>query len=804
MKKLYALYVLLFVATISQGLANGLVGTVRGTVKSDKESLPYVNITLASTQKGTATDVEGKYALDLPPGTHTLTFTAVGFRTTKKTITVDAGQTVDLNVRLREDMIQMDGVVVSATRQEVSRKDAPAVVNVISPQLFENTQSVVLADGLNYVPGLRVENDCQNCGFMQLRMNGLEGPYTQILIDSRPIFSGMNAVYGLEQLPTSMLERVEVVRGGGSVLFGSNAIGGTVNIITKEPTRNYFSVSNNTALVDGDALDNTINFNGSLVTEDRRAGIFMFGMHRKRNEWNANPDDVWFDADGNAHKDDFSEIPFLENNSLGFRAFYKTSEYSKLSAELHTVKEFRRGGNKFDERPDLSDITEQLDHDIIGGGLDFEITDADLKHRFNIYASGQDTRRKSYYGAEQDPSAYGKSENGTWLSGIQYNYDFERLFFAPMTLTAGSEYQYASLTDQKLGYRNPEDGTIVDGFVITDQETYTSGTFLQGEWKTDRVKFLLGARYDRVNIKDNKGESDDYTVNAFNPRVNLLVDITNKIQARASYATGFRAPQMFDEDLHVNIAGAEGVRHILADDLTEETSDSYTLSFDYTADNGNWQTYFLIESFYTRLVDPFRNTITEDQQGNTIFLKENADNNAVVKGINAEAKVSPLPTLSFQAGFTIQSSEYDEAEEWHSVEENGETVSLTSKEILRTPDLYGSFTVAYNVTDPFSVSLNGVYTGPMYVPHIEGGYSNGEEITEPELFKTGSFFDLGIKFAYDWDLGKSLCIQANCGVQNILNSFQDDFDAGVSRDSGFIYGPTRPQTFFMGIKISSL
>jgi outer membrane receptor for ferrienterochelin and colicins len=90
---------------------------------------------------------------------------------------------------------------------------------------------VTLSEGLSFSPGLRIENDCQNCGFSQVRMNGMEGPYSQILINSHPIFSGLAGVYGLELIPTNMIERIEVVRGGGSALYGSNAIAGTINII---------------------------------------------------------------------------------------------------------------------------------------------------------------------------------------------------------------------------------------------------------------------------------------------------------------------------------------------------------------------------------------------------------------------------------------------------------------------------------------------------------------------------------------------------------------------------------------------
>ena len=105
-------------------------------------------------------------------------------------------------------------------------------------KLFESTHATCLAQGLSFQPGVRVEDNCQNCGFTQVRINGLDGHYSQILMDSRPIFSALTGMYGLEQIPANMIERVEVVRRGGSALFGASAIGGTINIITKEPTRN--------------------------------------------------------------------------------------------------------------------------------------------------------------------------------------------------------------------------------------------------------------------------------------------------------------------------------------------------------------------------------------------------------------------------------------------------------------------------------------------------------------------------------------------------------------------------------------
>ena len=134
--------------------------------------------------------------------------------------------------------MSMDDVVVSATRNEPTKRNTATIVNVTSHKIFDNTASTNLAESVRFQPGLRVENTCGNCGAVQLRINGLEGQYSQVLLDSSPIFSSLAGVYRVELVPVAMIERVEVIRGGGSALFGSNDIGGVVNIITKEPLRN--------------------------------------------------------------------------------------------------------------------------------------------------------------------------------------------------------------------------------------------------------------------------------------------------------------------------------------------------------------------------------------------------------------------------------------------------------------------------------------------------------------------------------------------------------------------------------------
>lgn len=183
-------------------------------VKGSEENIPYATVLIVGSGQGTVSNEEGQFEFkNLPAGKYTLRVSAVGYKTQEKAIEVNKDFTAVVHFQMEEESFMTDEVVVSANRNEVSRKAAPVVVNVMSAKLFEMVNSTDLAKTLNYQSGLRVENNCQNCGFPQVRINGLEGPYSQILINSRPVISALSGVYGLEQIPVNMIERVEVVRG---------------------------------------------------------------------------------------------------------------------------------------------------------------------------------------------------------------------------------------------------------------------------------------------------------------------------------------------------------------------------------------------------------------------------------------------------------------------------------------------------------------------------------------------------------------------------------------------------------------
>ncbi|MDL2296506.1 TonB-dependent receptor [Bacteroidales bacterium OttesenSCG-928-B11] len=724
--------------------------------KETQEHLAGVPVDVEGTALGTYTDKTGHYNLThLQPGNYTLVAHFFGYKAQKKEIVVEQGKTLEVHFELEEENIMLDQVVVSASKTETSRKEAVSIVNVITPKSFENTSSSCLAEGLNYQPGLRVENNCQNCGFPQLRINGLEGPYTQILIDSRAINSALAGVYGLEHIPVNMVERVEVVRGGGSALFGSNAVAGTVNIITKESYNNGVTLSQNTSLINGNTPDWNLNLSASLVSSNNRAGVTLFGATRQRKPYDANDDG-------------FSEIGSLNFKSVGFRGYYRTGSLGKISVEYHAINEFRRGGNNFTRPPHEADIAEQTDHTINSGGVKYDIFTKNAKHGFQIYSSLQHINRDSYYGAGQDPDAYGNTKDLALVGGTQYTFRMNKFLFMPATLIAGVEYAHNQLNDLMLGY-NREINQKIDIYSV----------FAQNEWKVQRASILLGARLDKHSMIDGV---------IFNPRVSGRYEPWKWLTLRASYASGYRGPQAFDEDLHVTAVGG-GVSLIhLAEDLKPEKSHSFTLSAEFSKNFSKRRGFmFLAEGFYTNLKDVFLLEETGlDASGNILMERRNGSG-ATVAGVNLEANVTPVKDLQFNLGFTLQSSLYKEPEQW------SEAVS-PQRRMFRSPSNYGYLTALYTPVKNLDLSLTGVYTGSMLVQHFAGYVAEDMEKTTP------AFFDLGLKVAYNFKLKENIVLQLNVGMKNIINSYQKDFDLGENRDAGYIYGPALPRTLFFGMK----
>ena len=758
MKRIFSALVAALCMMLSAGASN-TDAHIYGHIidKATGEHLPYIVVVLKGTTIGVTTESTGHYLMrNIPEGTYTIEVAAIGYKTERREITVKKGISYEVNFTLEEDLIQIEGVIVSATRSETTRRMSPTLVNVVGMDIYDKTNSTTVAQGLSFQPGVRVENNCQNCGFQQVRINGLDGQYTQILIDSRPIFSALAGVYGIEQLPANMVDRVEVMRGGGSALFGSSAIAGTINIITKEPVRNSASISHTTTSIGGSsALHNTTDINASIVSEDNKLGLAIFGQNTSKDAWDAN-------GDG------FTELSRISGQTAGFRGYIKTGLFSKITAEYHHLEEFRRGGDNLDLPPHEAMIAEQTKHGINTGGLKFDWFSRDQKHRLNTFASIQHINRESYYGAGKDPNAYGRTLDLTWVGGAQYVYKFDRCIFMPADLTAGLEYNEDYLRDNMWGYGRQ-----------TDQTVRIASAYAQNEWKNEKWGILIGGRLDKHNLIDGL---------IFSPRANIRYNPTENINFRASYSYGFRAPQAFDEDLHIDNVGGTVSMIRLADDLRVEKSQSVSISADLYRNWGEWQGNFLVEGFFTDLDDVF--ALKEIGFEDGILIKErHNESGARVFGGNLEGKIAYRNLFQLQLGLTAQNSKYKEARSW------SDDVEAT-RNMFRTPDFHGYFTASYNPVKKLTLALSGTYTGSMLIEHHAGMIDRNMTV------KTSPFWDMGFKAAYDFRIYNSFNLQLNAGIQNILNSFQRDFDSGADRDSGYMYGPTLPRCFYLGIKLN--
>ena len=343
----------------------------------------------------------------------------------------------------------------------------------------------------------------------------------------------------------------------------------------------------------------------------------------------------------------------------------------------------------------------------------------------------------------------------------------------PSDLTLGAEYNFDGLKDVILGYDRH-----------FKQDVRIGSFFFQNEWKNKQWSFLLGGRLDKHNLMDHV---------IFSPRANLRFNPTENVNLRLTYAGGFRAPQAFDEDLHVGVVGGERLVTVLADNLKEERSNSFSLSADLYHKFGSVQTNLLIEGFYTDLNNVFalRQLDQPDAQGNTVQERYNAYG-AKVLGLNIEAKAMFTRWFTLQAGITLQQSHYDKAIAW-----NDEVPEQKYKKMMRTPNTYGYFTATFTPVKRFTASLTGNYTGSMLV-----GHSAGSGVEEPVAVNTPKFMEVNMKLAYDFPVCKYLTLQVNGGIQNITNAYQNDFDKGWNRDSSYIYGPSLPRSYFVGVKVS--
>ncbi|MBN1561585.1 TonB-dependent receptor, partial [candidate division KSB1 bacterium] len=602
-----------------------------------------------------------------------------------------------------------------------------------------------LAEAIDFQTGVRVESNCQNCNFTQVRLLGLEGPYTQILIDSDPVVSSLAGVYGLEQLPQEMIERVEIVKGGGSSLYGGQALAGVVNLITRRPTDNKFNLDYSNGSIEK-SRDHRVGGTLSRVNSSGDFKAILFGTSRQRRPYDHNGDGL-------------SEIGWIKSEAIGGNLFYNPTDHGELAMQIHYIHEDRRGGNKFDLAPHQADIAEWTDMRRFGGSLAWTQRPTPF-FDYKVYASYALTNRDSYYGAGQDANAYGRTDNPLFVSGIRSSYLLDRHAF-----TAGIQFSEDAIKDEAPAYDRMVDNYYSD-----------IGLYLQDSYKIGRQEkseLVYGLRLDKHSAIQSIIAS---------PRVAFRSSLSSSFVFRGSYATGFKAPQVFDEDLHITQVGGEGQIIRNRDDLREERGRTYFGGLEYQGIVDQLGLKVGINGFYSRLYDIFLLTGADDPATDEFEFYRTNGAGLRVQGVEVECGLR-CRSLELLTGITLQTSLLDEAEP-----------IFGAMTIFRTPDVYGSARCTYDFSDRLNLMLTAKYTGSMIVPHYAG------YIAEDRLETTKTFLTLDLIAAYEIPLG-SLVGTLSVGVYNILNDYQDDFDLGVHRDAGYVYGPLVPRRILLGFTL---
>lgn len=744
-------------------------GKIQGkvTCPQSSESLIGANVFLEHTTVGAMTNDKGEFViLNAPEGKHRVVASMMGYKAGRKDVDVKAGEVITLAFGLKETILELGAVVVTGTRTPHVYEDMPVRTEVIPRKLIEQIEAVNLGEALCLQTGVRVENDCNNCNFSQVRIHGLDGKYSQILIDGDPVVSSLAGVYGLEHFQEEMIGQIEVVKGGGSALYGGGAVAGTINLITRHPAMNQVRMKYLGQSTDG-AGDNEISLVVERVNEYATSGVYVFGSTRQRNPYDYNDDG-------------FSELGLLKNQSMGFNWYHKPFQTGQMEAHFHYINEERRGGNKFDRPKHEAEISEALSHNRWGGTMRWEHRLSPL-FDYRVYYSLALQYRKSYYGGLGGNTAtdslealgfYGSTDNPLHVGGMQANYAYGRHL-----LSGGLEYK----SDKLLDKSTKDPAYYID-------ETYTnSGIYVQDNLRfgdMDQLEFVAGVRMDKHS---------ELTNPIYSPRVSGKFTAGRGFTLRGTISTGFKAPQTFDEDLH--LCGLEGDQRVIrnSEALKEEKSRSISGGIEYQGELGEVPLVMSVSGFFTTISDVF----TEEYVGNIndleVWRRVNSEG-AKVSGVEFDVGMRPLSDVEMRGGLTIKQSEYDEPLE-----------DFDTKNFLRTPDVYGHLRISVDATSNLNLFATGNFTGKADVPHEIA--VAGQEDPDLVLERSDSFFELDLGFSYripmfGYSAGSETGTRISLGVKNVTDAYQSDLDKGPDRDPAYVYGPSQPRTLYTGLEIS--
>ncbi|MCK4590959.1 MAG: TonB-dependent receptor, partial [Candidatus Latescibacteria bacterium] len=691
-----------------------------------------------------------------------------------------------------EKPFELEEVVVTGTKTEKLLIDVPVRTEIITSADIEAKGAVNLYEALEGMPGIRVEQQCSYCNFSIVRMQGLESGHVQVLIDGQPIYSGLAGVYGLQQVPTANIERIEVVKGAGSALYGSSAIAGVINIITKRPTEEPM-VKVTTSFGSHNSNDYTV----SASTRAERMDVMVTAQKNTGDEIDEDKDEARA-----------TDRVKTDNVSTGVRVnWYKLFGDDQLTFTGRTINEHRQGGELATWENPFAAGAEHIKTARYEAGIGYKSTfshGGELAANLGYCHHDRNATNDSFVGdflATHGDTTYPASDQlepylaEEELYVVDVNYSHRLL--GKHRLLAGAQYSRNKLQETGMYVSVDEDDPNYGDPYRAESEKSADevGVYLQGEFAIlDNLELVAGARFDSHNSEDNFAGSGKrapverrtlkYDEKSFNPRLAVMYKPSPALTIRASAGTGFRVPYGFSEDLHL-CSGSPRVNKPA--DLNPEKSVSLNLGADYVADR-----YMLSANiFRTDLTDKigFADASEASKKLGYTYEWENIGE-AYTQGIELGSSVLLIRDLELDLNLAYTDAQYEEKRaDW--VEAHAGKYAADSKYIPRVPEVTGGVKLGYSPGN-WNAVLDANYTGRMYIDYCEE-----EDVTAPnsKIKHTDGFWVVNPRLSKSFP---QQGITTFVGAKNLFDYVQDEKHPD---DAAFMYAPYTGRIVYGGVEL---
>jgi len=652
--KFYLKILLLIFSVTCSSQNNSLTGKI-----SDRlENLSYANIYIQNTKFGTSSNDEGYYQIkNIPSGTYKIVVSSIGYNTKTIEITFNKDEKIIQNFSLVSDN-SLDEIVVSGNLKPVSKSASSVPVDVYSKSFLKKNPTPSIFESLQNVNGVRPQLNCNVCNTGDIHINGLEGPYTFVLIDGMPIVSGLSTVYGLTGIPQALIQRVEVVKGPASTLYGSEAVGGIINIITKKPSNSpLLFVDSFSSSWEEINTDIGFKYNASKKIQGL-LGINYFNYQNIIDNNNDNFTDLTLQNRISI----FNKLNIERSNNKLFTVAFRYVYEDRWGGETNWNKSFRGTDLVYGE----SIYTSRWE---TFGTYELPTTE-NIRLQFSANGHHQD----SFYGTD----SY-KADQLIAFGQLVYNKKIKKKH----DLLFGIAYRYTTYDDNTFA-TSESDGVTNKPSII-----HLPGVFIQDEMNlTNQHKLLIGARYDYNSLHGT----------IFSPRVNYKWNSkNNKNILRFSVGNGFRVANIFTED-HAALSGAREV--VFEGELSPETSWNANVNYVKKISINNTLVSLDASGFYTH----FNNRILPDYETDpNKIIYANLNGFSVSKGVSLNSDISFPLGLTMNIGATLMDVY---------IHENN-----IKKRQLLTESFSGVWSISYKIKKSrIKIDYTGNVYGPMKLP----------------------------------------------------------------------------------------